>query len=509
MNTRQCVLLCITALCVVPSYARAQQKPEGVRVTSTGIMLDFQDTDLRLVIAALGEAGGLNVVYAELPAKRVTLRTTLPVEKSQVPALLRSLAASNGMVVTEEGGFFRIDVPVGPSQDARQSQSAGKQEDARLFVYRLKHARAVRLAATLQSLFGGPAASYQSGFSRPSLSQGLRQQRIPPMDSVARPKVEVTVGAVQTGLPGQLQGDVQIVPDEATNSLLVRAQPDDWQIVQQAAQALDLRPLQVLIEVIIAEVRRDRDLNAGVSAKANNRSGDRSGELKTTASNDFLLRLRQTGKIDIDIALAALSSSGRVRILSRPVVLAQNNQEARILVGSERPFVQVFRSLPTDAAVRDQVVQYRDVGTSLTILPTINPDGYVNLQVSQEVSTATNETQFGAPIISTREASTHLLARNGQTVVIGGLVDHQQDHARSGIPGLKEIPLIGALFGTTRISDRNSELFLFLTPHVVETDEDADRLRDGAEHRDGLMRELSPIKPLLTPVKPDSAGVRK
>ncbi|MGQ0815849.1 MAG: hypothetical protein ACT4O1_15570, partial [Gemmatimonadota bacterium] len=79
----------------------------------------------------------------------------------------------------------------------------------------------------------------------------------------------------------------------------------------------------------------------------------------------------------------------------------------------------------------------------------------------------------------------------------------------SGIPGLKEIPLIGALFGTTRISDRNSELFLFLTPHVVETDEDADRLRNETEHRDGLMRELSPIKPLLTPVKPDSAGARK
>ena len=124
-----------------------------------------------------------------------------------------------------------------------------------------------------------------------------------------------------------------------------------------------------------------------------------------------------------------------MRIVSRPVILAQNNQEARILVGSERPFVQVSRSLPTDAAVRDQVIQYRDVGTKLTITPTINADGYVNLQVLQEVSTATAETQFGAPVISTREASTHLFVKNGHTAVLGGLIDRQQEKTRVGHPG--------------------------------------------------------------------------
>lgn len=505
---KRIAVMVMAAAFILPAFASAQQKTDAVRVTSQGIMLDFQDTDLRLVIAALAESGGLNVVYAELPAKRVTLRTTQALEKAQIPALLRSLAASNGLTVTEEGGFFRIDAPLAQSAPAQEAD-AGDKQDSRLFVYRLKHAKAGRLAATLQSLFGGPAAGLsQPGTARRSLSQGLREQRIVPYDSAARPQVDVTLGAVQTGLPGQLSGDVQIVPDEATNSLLIRAQPADWQIIEQAARALDLRPLQVLIEVIIAEVRRDSDLNVGVSASAKNRGGDRSGELKTSAPDDFLLRLRRTGKVDLDIALAALSSSGKVRILSRPVILAQNNQEARIMVGSERPFVQVSRSLPTDAAVRDQVIQYRDVGTSLTILPTINPDGYVNLQVTQEVSTATSETQFGAPIISTREATTHLLARNDQTIVIGGLVDHQQDRTRSGIPLLKELPLIGVLFGTTRISNFNSELFLFLTPHVVETDEDADRLREEVQAREGPLQDLAPILPLIKPAASDTVKIQ-
>jgi general secretion pathway protein D len=185
------------------------------------------------------------------------------------------------------------------------------------------------------------------------------------------------------------------------------------------------------------------------------------------------------------------------------VIFAQNNQEAKILVGSQRPFVQVFRSLPTDAGVRDQIVQYRDVGTSLTILPTINPDGYVNLQLSQEVSSATAETQFGAPVISTREASTHLFVRDGQTAVIGGLVDRQQERTRSGIPILSEIPWIGALFGGTRRLDTTSELFLFLTPHIVQDDTDVDRIRRQIEERKpGVGEEIEKHPPVVKPKVP-------
>jgi general secretion pathway protein D len=291
------------------------------------------------------------------------------------------------------------------------------------------------------------------------------------------------------------------MPDESTNALLVRATPADWAVVEQAIQELDLRPLQVLIEVIIVEVRRLDDTNIGVSVSAGENGGSTStsAELKAAASGDFTLRFSRSGSVDLDVALSALSASGRVRILSRPVILAQNNQEARILVGAERPFVQVFRSLPTDGGVRDQVVQYRDVGTSLTILPTINPDGYVNLQINQEVSTATSETQFGAPVISTREAMTYLFARDGQTVVIGGLIDEQHDYSRSGIPVLKDIPLLGALFGTTRTMSANTELFLFLTPHIVSTDDDADRVRDGIEAGSEMLPRVGPVRSILPP----------
>ncbi len=132
--------------------------------------------------------------------------------------------------------------------------------------------------------------------------------------------------------------------------------------------------------------------------------------------------------------------------------------------------MQVSRSLPTDAPSRDQVIQYRDVGTRLTVRPTISTDGYVTLEIVQEVSSATNETAFDAPVISTREAATQVLVRDSQTVVLGGLIDRQDEVTSGGVPILSDIPIIGGLFGRQSRRATETELFLFLTPRILRND---------------------------------------
>jgi general secretion pathway protein D len=109
--------------------------------------------------------------------------------------------------------------------------------------------------------------------------------------------------------------------------------------------------------------------------------------------------------------------------------------------------------------------------------------------------------QFGAPIISTREASTHLFVRDGQTAVLGGLVDREQDRTRSGIPWLSSLPFAGHFFGSTTDSRSSSELFLFVTPHIVGTDDELDRLRRQMEDRSPQVRDQIPRNPPL-PTKP-------
>lgn len=480
-------------------FQQAQQTPQE------GITLNFQNVPLANVITAMGQLAGINVVSSNMPDVTVTLRTAEPVSAEEVRSLIRSLATAHGVAVVEEPGFLRLQGPL--------VQEGEVLEPRHLYIHRLQHANALVLASTLQALFGGTGPRISPGSARAeTLSEQLRAIE---QASGQRYQGAMLEGGQVTFEVGssELEGDVQIVPDELTNSLLIRATTGDWAILEQAIEALDLRPLQVVIEVVIAEVRRTGDLDVGVGFGVSNVEQE-GGEGVTgilpvePPEGAFTLDVLRTGDIDVGVTLAALSSSGNVRILSRPLIQAQNNQEARILVGSQRPFIQSSYTSVQNPDFAQQIVQYRNVGTTLTILPTINEEGYVNLLVTQEVSSATAELQFDAPVISTREATTQILAQSGQTVVIGGLVDQQTEKSRVGIPLLKDIPVLGYLFGTTREMVSNAELFLFLTPYVVATDEDEVRLRQTLEENAEMLQELLPIETLLPPavkiLAPDS-----
>jgi general secretion pathway protein D len=344
-----------------------------------------------------------------------------------------------------------------------------------LFTIKLRHARAADVAATVNALYGRASALGERG-APPTLNESLRENRVPPAGA------EGQTGGVIPGRVAELRGDVTIVPDQGTNSLLIRASREDFELIQAAVREVDVRPLQVLIEVVIAEVRKDRSLDFGVDASLPpsrvRGTTNTTVDARTTGIGlgDFALRIMDIGGVDIDVTLRAAASRGDVSILSRPIVLAANNELAEILVGSQRPFVQVTRALPTDNTARDQVVQYKDVGTSLSVRPTISEDGYVMLEVSQEVNAATSEVAFDAPVISTRTVRTQLLVRDSQTVVLGGLADRQRERTQGGVPILSSIPLLGGLFGRASRRTTETELFLFLTPRIVRTDADADRL---------------------------------
>jgi general secretion pathway protein D len=183
----------------------------------------------------------------------------------------------------------------------------------------------------------------------------------------------------------------------------------------------------------------------------------------------------RTGSPAFTANLSAAASKGEARILSRPVVLAENNQQAEILVGSQQPFIQVQQT-QVGAVAQNQVVQYQDVGTKLTVRPTISTDGYVQLQLTQEVNQATDQVQFNAPVISTRTLQTQLLVRDSQTVVLGGLSSREKDRSSQGVPVLSSIPLLGLLFGQQSHTNTGTEFFLFLTPHIVRDDIAAARI---------------------------------
>jgi general secretion pathway protein D len=264
-------------------------------------------------------------------------------------------------------------------------------------------------------------------------------------------------------------------------------------LIAAAVKEVDIRPLQVLIEVVIVELTHNRSLSFGLGINLpptplrGHPTTTVSGTQNGLPSGDASVQILGLGGVpDLQANLTAAASRGDVNILSRPSVLAVNNEQAQINIGSQRPFVQLQRTLPTDNAAQDQVVQYEDVGTKLTIRPTISADGYVMLQVSQEVNQATAEVAFNAPVISTRSVQTQLLLKDGQTVVLGGLTDREHTVTQEGVPLLSSIPWLGGLFGQTSRTTTETELFLFITPRIIKTDDDAQTVTAPARQKAGV-----------------------
>ena len=467
---------------LLSSPAAAAQDTAAVRFRGDSVAVRFIDTDIRAVIQAIGQYLPKPVLVGPIQPVRVTLETPGPVDRATLRSLLRGLLESQNLEFVEDSAFYRIG-PKAP-QEPRPARASTDSGPMQLFVIRLRHARASDVAATVNQLFEGTGAfSGQGGLSTGTLSDELRRNVVPPAGAPAAP-------GQAAARQSSLAGSVTIVPDELTNSLLVRASERDFEVIKDAVDQLDIRPLQVLIEVLIVEARHDRSFSFGADLFVPPQSvgkgdGTAGGEINGGGLGDLVIRLINLGRANIDATIRAAASRGDVEIVSRPVLLASNNQEARFLVGSQRPFVQVSRSLPTDSPQRDQVVQYRDVGTKLTVRPTINQDGYVSLLIQQEINQATSEVQFDAPVISTREAVTQVLVRNGQTIVIGGLRDQQKDRTQGGVPILSGIPILGGLFGRADRKTSRTELFLFLTPRILKTDADADSVTAPRLQRSG------------------------
>ena len=443
------------------------------QVATDTVRFRFVDTELKTVAAAMGRYLPKPLIAANLPAVRVSVETPGAVQVGTVVSLLKGVAESQNLLFEEDSSYFRLGPkPAEPAAPVPVAAGpAGGRSAIQLFVIRLRHAQAADVAASVNQLFGsGSGLSGRGGLSSGTLGDQLRQNVVPQQGIVEVPAPSGTREA-------SLRGETVIVPDELTNSLLLRASREDYEVLKAAVEQLDIRPLQVLVEVLIVEARSDRAFSLGADATlAANPALGGTVSASTTGGGigDLVVRLMKLGRGEVDAIIRTSQSRGDVRILSRPVLLASNNQEARFLVGAQRPFVQVSRSLPTDAPQRDQVIQYKDVGTKLAIRPTINQDGYVSLLIQQEISAATSETQFDAPVISTREARTQVLVKDGQTIVIGGLRDLQREERRSGVPVLSQIPLIGGLFGSSSKRSNLTELYLFITPRILATDTDAD-----------------------------------
>lgn len=405
-------------------------------------------------------------------------------------ARVEAVVRSNALLITDRGVNVARYLDLLQKLDAVPAGESG----LRTYVVNLKYASADDLAGALGQLFGIPvAASGVGSLSDRSLSRALdtfrsrdaetfRQRSMPAAGG--SPAASVLAATPRDSAAGLLVGRTTIVANSPTNALVIRTAPPNFPLLRETIDALDTRPAQVLFEVTIAEIALGRGSEFGVDWAAVNRGGDVHGqfgnpEIPDTGSTSALLRLVRLDGTAVRALLRSIASTSDVRVLSTPEIVAANNREATILVGSKVPFISSTR-LGNDVSI-DRAVQYQDVGTKLSIVPTINDDGYVSVQLLQEVSSLTQQTvtaALSAPVISTREASTRAVLRDGQTVVIAGLIGESRETREQGIPLLMQIPWLGALFKRQSVTRQRTELAIFITPYVMRTDADADAIRE-------------------------------
>jgi general secretion pathway protein D len=357
-------------------------------------------------------------------------------------------------------------------------------EGESVFVYPLKNAQAENLVDVLNELFGelsdtettnaGAAAQRQQG---PGAMQATMSS-----DSSS----------------GDLAGEITFQADEDTNSLIILTSQANYAKVEKVLDELDQPVPQVLIKVLIAEVTHDDSLDVGTEfSYLNDWSDGGSVSMVTDGRLGDLSTSYIANVVDdhFDVKLRALAEEGKLNILSKPYILASNNQEASITVGSEFPFVTDSRT--TDTGQTINTIEYEDIGIILEVTPYINEEGLVIMDLSQEISAisattvAISET-VDASVISKRYSSNRVIARDGQTVVIGGLMQDQDTRTERKVPLLGDIPLLGNIFKHTETGSVKTELLIFLTPTVAANDEElaaiSEREKAGSE---GILGEYS------------------
>ena len=387
----------------------------------------------------------------------------------------------------------------------------------RLYVYHIQNSRAEYVAELLNSLFnlGGGGAGGQGGQPAPGLKPA--QLGAGGMAKAATTTTTNTGSAAKTGTataatpgksggnsamgagdPSAGMGEVRIVADTENNSLLIWASSQNYERVLATLERLDISPRQVLIEATFVEVTLTGQLKYGVQWFFNNNLGnDHTGNgslglppnlkltdaLKNVASNQFSYAITNSSDM-VRALLTALAADSKVKVLSSPHVMVMDNQQASIQVGTSTPIPQGTTTV--NNVTTSGGVTYKETGVTLDVLPRINAGGMVNMDIKQTVSEPGAIVELGSSGSSTasarefleRSVTSKVVVKDGQTLILGGLIRAAGTDGQSGIPVLYKLPVVGALFGQTSQDEARTELIVLITPRVVENSAEASNLTE-------------------------------
>lgn len=451
-------------------HAQIGRYPEEVAIE----LFTFKHVDLKESMLDIENALGLNIkggTVRVLPVYRLNALLVVASSKEQLDYIRKWIGVFDDMFMTAR---------------------------PKIYVYPLQNSKADHIASLLQSIFSGStsAASATSAASpvKASLSSTTPSAASSPSSPSPSAAPKAGASSVASGTGFLVSADTRIFADEVANALIILATPSDYDFIEETIRKLDTIPRQVLIEGLIARVDLSDSLQFGFAwalrtdIKYERWGVDLTGEIsqspatlitdpaKLLSTAGFTLIGTDPTNI-VRTYLEALATEGKAEVIASPHILIADNREASFQVGQQIP-IPTSETNVTGTTNIQRTFQYKDIGIILKVKPQINESGVVSLEITQEVSSSATPLEdissgTSNPVINKIEATTFLVAKNKQTIIIGGLIREDTTKSRSGIPLLKDIPLLGYLFGTTSKKTDRVELVILLTPHVVTTLDEA------------------------------------
>lgn len=455
------IFLCLIFILAISSGGLGQPSPtKGPLDSDQRFSLRVRDVDIRDVLTIIAEEYALNLILS--PA--VSGRITYDIEDTSLKDGFSAILRASGLTYVIEGNIIRVD----------DQAELRKKLKAELDIYKARQElrEAMKLEEPLETAYVnlnyiGTTLSREKGRETTDLQEA--------MEKLLSHKKEK---GVDRG------ANVSII--KKTNTLVITDVEENVREIAAMAKKLDLPTGQVKIDARIVEAGRDFSQELGIKwgGTAQFHAGstsDRKGDITlggsalgdvvdlpvTNPAGLFSFGwLSSTAALrKLDIELSALEETGDVRIVSKPSVLVVQNQVAEIFVGEKVPVAEGY-----DAETAQVSVRLEDVGIKLNITPQITRDGSIFMLVDVEKSEISGETVIqGQPYdtIGTKRASTQVLVKNGDTVIIGGLLSTRKEANRERVPFLSRVPIVGMLFKSKEDISEYRELMIFITPQVV------------------------------------------
>jgi general secretion pathway protein D len=334
---------------------------------------------------------------------------------------------------------------------------------------------------------GGAGATGGLGGGAGGLGAG-----IPPPTAAAEGAPPATEPlSTETGAGGGAapENRMRIIANRRNNALMIYATPSEYAVIEGMLRKIDIIPLQVLIEATIAEVDLNDSLQYGTQFFFKATGANFAGTLGPLSGLPAISGLSFPSTLGFftlskqpNFALSALAAVSKVKVLSAPQIMVLDNEPARLQVGQQVPVLTgtATSTLAANAPVVNSI-DYHSTGVIMQVTPRVNSGGLVALDIAQEVSNvaamATNSV-IGSPTFNDQTFRTRVVVQDGQTVGMAGLIRDNVSEGNSGIPLLKDIPILGALVSTQSNARMRSELLVLITPHVVHDQRDARALTE-------------------------------